>query len=94
MRCSPEVAQLVERTPEARGVAGSTPALGTAETPVLRALRRKGSGCRLSALLLLLTACKVYLPQCEPGTEEPERAHPGGGVTVKLSELDVDGGEL
>jgi hypothetical protein len=42
--------------------------------------------------LLLLSACKVYLPPCEPGTED-ERAHPGGGVTVNRGELDdADGG--
>jgi hypothetical protein len=45
------------------------------------------------AMVLMGAGCKVYLPPCEPGTEETERAHPGGGVSVKLSELDGDGGE-
>lgn len=65
--------------------------------PVSRAAKgtrckRVGFGLRgfesLPGALLLLTACSVY--------EQPEqcgRAHPGGGVTVKLSELDADGGE-
>lgn len=42
---------------------------------------------RALAVMLLLSACYVYDECPKP------RAHPGGGVTVKLNELDVDGGE-
>jgi hypothetical protein len=45
--------------------------------------------CRGLAALsgFLLYACYVYDECPKP------RAHPGGGVTVQLNELDVDGGE-
>jgi len=44
--------------------------------------------CAVCVAMVLLGGCHVY--------EEPlpcGRAHPGGGVTVRLSELDSDGGE-
>lgn len=42
----------------------------------------------LPAWLLLLCACYFY----DPKLCTSERAHPGGGVTVKLGELEDDGG--
>jgi len=43
----------------------------------------------LPAWLWILYACYFY----DPKLCSEDRAHPGGGVTVKLDELDVDGGE-
>jgi hypothetical protein len=40
------------------------------------------------AMVLMGASCSVYEEPAQCG-----RAHPGGGVTVKLSELADDGGE-